>query len=214
VNCREVQEDIAVALLTRATLGAEASVHVSTCPDCAAEQASLRSVSSIMAGIGRGDIATAEVPLPNDEHLERVLRAVAVERAQRRRRTLARSLALAAAVIVVAAGIGVGVSIVAPDDRVITATASAAGLSASADIVSEGDGSQLTISITGVPKGTDCVLTVHTVDGGTEQVLAWTAKYEGKAHVVATSVAAPDTITHVTLTEGTGSTLLDIPVTA
>ncbi|MDO8732628.1 MAG: hypothetical protein Q7L55_08675 [Actinomycetota bacterium] len=210
--CGEVQEEIAVALLTRAALGSVAAAHVLTCPACAAEQASLRGVSSIMAAVSTADVVSEDVPVPNDMHLERILRAVAAERVQRRRRTLMRTLAGAAAVVVVAVGIGVGFSAVAPDNHSITAIASASGLSVSADIVSDGDGSQLTIAVSGVPQGTKCVLSVHTVDGGTEQVLAWTAKYDGKAYVVASSRATPDAIASVTLTGADGSILLDVPV--
>ena len=140
--------------------------------------------------------------------------AVAAERARRRRRTLTTILSAAAAVVLIAVGIGAGVVLLTPDDRVITASSSASGLSASADIVADGDGSQLTVSITGVPKGTDCVLTVHTVDGGSEKVVEWVAKYDGHAKVVGTSHAAPGTITRVTLERAGGVTLHEIPVQA
>ena len=213
MNCREVQEEIAVALLTRTGLDPVAAAHVSTCPECAAEQASLRGVTAIMAAASPTDVPSSAA-MPTEMHLQRILSAVARERAQRRRRTLLRTLAVAAAAVIVAVGIGFGVMAVAPHSTSIVATASGAGLSVSADIVPDGDGSLLTIGVKGVHKGTDCVLTVYTADGGSEQVLAWTAKYEGKAHVVANAKAAPGEITRVTLTRADGSTLLDVPVNA
>jgi hypothetical protein len=47
VNYREVQEEIAVGLLTRADLEEPTGLQIATCPVCAAEQASLRQVCSL-----------------------------------------------------------------------------------------------------------------------------------------------------------------------
>jgi hypothetical protein len=47
VNYREVQEEIAVGLLTRADLEEPTGLQIATCPVCAAEQASLRQVRSL-----------------------------------------------------------------------------------------------------------------------------------------------------------------------
>jgi anti-sigma factor RsiW len=47
VNCREVQEEIAVGLLTGADRDEPTDQHIATCPACAAEEASLRQVRSL-----------------------------------------------------------------------------------------------------------------------------------------------------------------------
>jgi hypothetical protein len=47
VNCREVQEEIAVGLLTGADLDEPTGQYSATCPASAAEQASLRQVLSL-----------------------------------------------------------------------------------------------------------------------------------------------------------------------
>ena len=118
MNCREVQEEIAVALLTRTGLDPVAAAHVSTCPECAAEQASLRGVTAIMAAASPTDVPSSAA-MPNEMHLQRILSAVARERAQRRRRTLLRTLAVAAAAVIVAVGIGFGVMAAAGGEKSI-----------------------------------------------------------------------------------------------
>lgn len=212
MNCRHAQEEIAVALLGHGSLGEDAMAHLQTCPDCAAEQASLRQVSSLMAQVPASAAGATDLPLANDQHLQRILAAVSAQRGQRRRRTIVRGLVAAAVLFVVAIGIGVGAVALAPHGHEITASASAAGLWALADIEPAGDGSQLTISAKGLPEDTECVLSVHTRDGRTEPVLTWWAEYDDTAHVVTTSKAEPDAISAVTLSTSDGVTLLEIPV--
>jgi hypothetical protein len=46
VNCREIQEETAVGLLTAGDFDEPTGQHIATCAACAAEQASLRQVCS------------------------------------------------------------------------------------------------------------------------------------------------------------------------
>jgi hypothetical protein len=215
VSCRQVQEDVAGALLTHGDLDQVASEHAALCPACAAEQASLRQVASVMALLTAKDMG-AFAPLPADDLLlQRILRSAATARAQERRHTrLIRGLAVAVAAVIAVVGIGVGVAILAPDTHAITASATARGLEATADIAPQGSGSEVRISITGLPHDTDCLVVVHSADGAAQQIVEWTVEYEGTGRAVGSATAAPEAITNVTLTKPDGTVLLDIPVTA
>lgn len=215
MSCRQVQEDVAVALLTRCDVDGDDAQHLSTCPGCAAEQASLRQVVSLM-GLASADDVRPVDPIPaGDLLLQRILSATAAERAhERQRSTLVRGLALAAAALVVVVGIAVGVSILAPDSHVITASASAAGVQATADIAPTVGGSEVRIAVTGLPDDTDCIVVVHSSDGRSQSIAEWRIEYEGVGRAVGHATATPETITNVTLTRPDGSVLLDIPVVA
>ena len=89
-----------------------------------------------------------------------------------------------------------------------------AGLSATADIQGIRSGSELRMSVTGVPPDTDCVVVVTTSDGRRLPVVAWRAEYAGTAHVVGQADVDPESITRISITEPGGNVLLDIPVTA
>jgi hypothetical protein len=215
VNCRQVQEDVASVLLTGSILDPDAIRHVAMCPACAAEQASLVQVVTLMATVPGEDVA-GERPAPVDRILlQRILEAVAQERARdRRRAVVSRGLAVAAAVVIVVLGVAAATGLLTSETQVIRASATAAGILATADIVASGDGSALDISITGMPADTDCVLRVVTADGRTQPIAEWRAEYDGTAHVAGTASVAPGDITHVTISEPDGSVLLDIPVAA
>ena len=215
MSCRQVQEDVAVALVTHGDLTADESEHVSTCPVCAAEQASLRQVMAVMALASSVDVRPVDPIQASDLLLQRILMATEVERARERRHTMrVRALAVAAAVVLAVAGITVGRSILAPDSHVITASASAAGIQGTADIAPTVGGSEVRISVTGLPDDTDCIVQVRSADGRTQDIAEWRIEYEGVGRAVGHATATPETITNVTLTRPDGSVLLDIPVVA
>ena len=142
-----------------------------------------------MGTVGAADVASAPTLPGSDLHLRRILDAASAEREQERSRSRAHLiLVAAAAVAVVILGIGVGIAVSGPD-HVITASASADGLSATADIAPARDGSDLTIAVSGVPLDTDCVLLVRTSDGRTQTIVEWRAEYQGTAHVSGTADA-------------------------
>lgn len=210
--CQQVREEIAVGLLTGVELDELVTSHIATCPACAAEQANLRRVQVVMEQASASDFTDGPKPSPNELHLRRILDAAAAERAQDHRRTRMRvGLAVAAAAVVGVVGVGVGLSATGPD-QMISASASANGLSATAEIAPQNSGSNLKISVTGVPRDTDCILLVHTADGQTQRIVEWRSEYGGPTHVSGAADAAPSAITSVTLTEANGSVLLDIPV--
>ena len=204
-----------MALLTRGELEPHAREHAAACPACAAEQASLRQVASVMSLASAQDMG-AFTPIPADDLLlQRILGTVATERDRERRHTqVIRALAVAAAAVIAVVGIGVGVALLAPDSHVITASATAQGLEATADIAPQGSGSEVRISVTGLPHDTDCVVTVRSADGTSQKIVEWTVEYEGTGHATGHAAIPPQSITHVTMTKPDGTLLLDIPVTA
>jgi hypothetical protein len=166
-----------------------------------------------MASASSDDIDRPLAPPAGDLLLQRILAAAAGERAAHDRRSrIGRLLAAVAAVVVLVAGIAVGTSLLAPD-HTITASASTTGLSATADIARTDAGSELRIAVTGVPADTDCIVIVRTADGRSVPIVTWRAEYSGTAHVVGQADVAPESITHISITEASGNVLLDIPVT-
>ena len=209
MKCPQVQEDIAVALITGTALDAETSRHVSTCPACAAEQASLLNVTRLMATVPAEEASRDHAEPASELLLQRILNALADERSHARRRTLVlRAAGIAAAALVVIAGLAAVTGVFSTGAPAIRASAWAPGIHATADIVARDAGSQIDISVDGLPTDIDCVVRVYTADGQAETIANWRAEYEG------TSAAAPDAITRVTLSEADGSVLLEIPVEA
>lgn len=213
MNCRVVQEDIATALLTGSEVDRPTQEHIDTCPACAAEQASLRQVLGVMALASTADVQSPPAVPANDLLLARTLAAAAQERADWRRRARMGWVLAAAALVILIAATAVGLLIFRPEP-VISASASSASLSATVDIAKADAGSELRMSVTGIPDDTDCVISVTTADGRVIPVVSWRAEYEGTAHVSGMAPAAPASITRVTLAEPNGKVLLDIPISA
>ena len=214
MTCHDIQQELATALLSGDELDPEVADHVAVCPVCAAEQAEMRQVVDVMESATTDDVHRPLVVPAGDLLLQRILTAAADERAARvRRAMIVRVLGAAAAVAALVAGIAIGISLFSPD-HTITASASTAGLSATADIAGTGTGSELRIAVTGIPADTDCIVIVQTADGRSVPVVAWRAEYSGTAHVVGQADVAPESITHISITESSGRVLLDIPVTA
>ena len=213
MNCQQVREDVAVALLTGGELDADTARHVSVCPGCAAEQASLTHVTSLMATVPSSDVEPV-TPLPADELLlRRILDAVDAERVRDRRRTGAfRVLLSVAAVLLLVIGVTVVVGAFTPSTAIIRASAAAPGIRATAEIVPHDEGSNLDVAVTGVPADTQCVLWVRTTDGTVQSVAQWRAEYDGTAHVSGSVAAAPGSIASVSIAEVNGPVLLEIPV--
>ncbi len=207
-----VQREIAVALLMGEALDEQVSTHVATCAECAAEQSSLRGVTQLLPQLTLPDLT---MPLLEDDAslLPRLMQRVTNERArQRRSRRLvgASALALAAAVLAVA-GATLG-GVFSNAEHAILASASANGIVATADITPVADGSELSLSIKGVPRGTHCILRVESVSSARETLTVWTADYYGTATTSGHSSFAPSDIARVTVSRVGGPLLLSIPV--
>lgn len=217
MRCEQVQEELALALLGKGTLTSASAQHVENCPVCAAEQASLRPVVSLMSRLSADDVVRAHAVQDDradaasaDRVLAGLLAQVAGERRRRTRRFVA-SLALAASLLVVAAASLHG-ALTPPAS--VYASAVANGIHASADIRAIASGSSITLRVSGVPSGTNCRLQVVGKDGSRQTLMTWVADYQGSATAQGSSSLGPADIAKVTIRQVGGSVLLDIPVRA
>lgn len=216
MNCDQVQQDIAIALLGKGELDFVTREHVENCPDCAAEQASMRPVVSLLPSLTLADVDTDIAPVEADELLlERLLTRLSWERARRRRRmrfTLGTGLGVAAAASALALASLAGVF--APIEHSVVASAASRGINATASIEPTDAGSALTIEIAGVARDTNCRLQVIGTNGERETIVTWVADYRGTATTHGTSKLRPSQISRVTVREVGGPVLLTIPVRA
>jgi hypothetical protein len=219
VNCDDVRESAAVALLTRNPLDAEVQVHLDSCPDCRVELASLIPLPSLLSILDAGDLEAAEAAsTAGSSLLDRLLAAAASERRRHRSRVLAMA---AAVVLFLALPVGVwgasqlrdrpsqvaGQSSVAIDR---TAKDTSTGITGRAEVWKAAWGSDLTVSITGVASGTRCTVVVVTKDGRTETAATWQASYAGTAQVRGTVAAPVGSILRIDIIDDSGRVLLRI----
>lgn len=216
MNCEQVQQDIAIALLGKGELDASVQHHIANCPECAAEQATLRPVVSLLPQLEFADLGIETSTIEADEALlDRLLERLTLERARRRRRTrmsLGAGFAMAASAAAFALASAVGVF--APAEHSLVASAAANGINATADIEPSDGGSALTIQIAGVARDTNCRLQVIGTHGERETIVTWVADYRGTATTHGTSTLLPSQIKLVTVREVGGPVLLTIPVSA
>lgn len=215
MNCEQVQQDVAIALLGKGDLDVATLEHVENCPRCAAEQASLRPIVSLLPSVDLGDLNLPSEDLPSEDLLARLLLRVTFERARSRRRTrLLAGAGLAVAASVLAFALASVPSVIAPAEHTVVASASARGINATANIEPASGGSALTIQISGVARDTTCRLQVVGMDGGRQTIVTWVADYRGTATTHGTSTFAPSEIKQVTVRQVGGPVLLTIPVSA
>lgn len=214
MNCEQVQQDIAIALLGKGELDPTTRAHVENCPECAAEQASLRPVVSLLPALERNDLDVDTGAIEADDALlERLLSRTSLDRARRRRRTrmsMGTGMTLAAAAALLALATAAGVF--APSEHSVIASAAAQGIEATANIEPTDGGSALTIQIAGVARDTNCRLQVIGTHGERETIVTWVADYRGTATTHGTSTLRPSQIVRVTVREVGGPVLLTIPV--
>jgi hypothetical protein len=213
MSCELVREAAAVALLTREPLGPEVRQHIAACPACYDEVAAMGELPSLLDEAA--ELAAAgEVGAPH-AMLDRLLAAAAERRAERRRR-VRRVAVLAAAAALVLVLLPVGIwswSQHGGGGGIWHGTAtSASGVTAELQLQPADVGSNLAMSITGVPPGTMCTLVVHTADGGQQTAATWAASYVGTAHVTGTVAAAVPAVRVVDVVDqATGRVLVQVP---
>ena len=220
MTCSHVREEVAVALLTGATLPAATSDHVEHCPACMAEAEKLGALPDLLA-LTRPDPLGG--PEPDESGLRRLLAAAASTRRRRQRRVVR---GLLAAVVVLVAAVGGTVawrSTHTGDDRTpplasssVQAQASSAttGVSGTVTLTPTAWGSELTMQVTGVPPRTRCTLLVVSQDGSTVRAATWWATYQGTAEVRATVAVDVASVRRIDVVDdSTHRVLLPVPVT-
>ncbi len=226
--CREVDEEVAVALLTRQPLPPAALRHLDDCPPCRQEWEQLSRVSRLLAATR--DLELAPEVDAGPALLDRLLSEVA---RRRRRRWRAVTLAAAAAIVAVAVPLGLwfghdlgqeerGPSVaisssVPPGPGPVVArgaaTAASSGIQADVEVRTAAWGSQVTVAASGMQRGTVCQIVVVDGHGRKEVAGSWTVTYEGGARVDETvHTAAPDIVQVNLVNNSTGSLLLAVPI--
>ncbi len=185
--------------------------HVRGCTSCSAILGELAPLPGLLHRI---DLPTAEGPPPQDL-LER---AIAQARAQQpvdlpRRRWKA---VLAVGAAAVAAGVlVVGILVSAhPQSVTVSATSPTSDVSATVVVTPTDSGTELALTLEGVPAGEHCQLVAVGRDGSREVASTWIANYEGEAVVTGnTSVTRAD-LRRLDITTTDGQTLVTIDVPA
>ena len=212
MTCEQAQTELAVGVLTKSDPPIWVIEHALTCPQCAAEQARLAPMASLLSTVSPEDLERTEQP-DNDLLLQRLLTAAAREHRLRRRRTLLLSVVGAAAAMLVGAVAIFAVSAqFSKSPQVTTASASANGIAATANIKAADGGSDVTVSVTGVPPGTHCILRAESTTDPTQVVADWWADYEGEGTVSGTVRADPNHLTSIAILQADGPLLLRIPL--
>jgi hypothetical protein len=204
VNCDQVREGVAEALMTRTRVDAEVMAHLSGCAACSAEAGDLQQVADLL-----GELEPADAqPIATDGlFVERLLREAGRRRTARRRRLV---VASAAAAVLLVLGAAVGFTRPFRD----AASATQDGITASVEIEAEDGASDLIVSVSGVEMGKHCLLRVTSAGGEVETVADWIVLYEGTSHVEADADAPPDALTSVQLVDARDDkVLVAVPLT-
>jgi hypothetical protein len=220
VTCDEALGSAAVALLTGQEVDADADSHVGQCDSCRAELARLAPLPGVLARLDRADLQLLEPEPAGPALLDRLLGAAARDRRRRRRRTvvLAVAAAVVALVMVPAAVWAVDrlhttapvVAGARPAQISWSATDPSTGVSGKAQAWTSAWGSDLEVSISGVPSGTQCTIVVITKDGTSQTAASWRASYHGTAQVSGNVAAPVSSIAHIEIVDDTGHVLLHL----
>ena len=214
MNCQQVQEELSIALLRRQPLDAEITAHCNMCPTCAADAQRLQPLVELLAAPERQAVLVGEQLRP--EALDRLL-AEASRRAHRRRGRWLVAVAAAVALLVPLGVVALHQISKAPTveavDRIVrSATNPATGVSAQVKVWPAEFGSGLNVSLTGVPAGTKCTLSVVKKDGTRQTAATWWASYQGAASVDGTVAASIKDIDRLEVLNDAGQVLVPVPL--
>jgi hypothetical protein len=152
--------------------------HLPTCAGCRAALAEIAPLPAMLARVSPED-AAADLPVPGDAMLGRLLAAAGETKRARRRHWYA----AAAAVAVLAIGgtaTGLALSHGGDDDR-LRMTAAQSGISATLDVRPAASGTEFGLELAGVAPNEHCRLVAVAADGHREIAASWTATYRGTA---------------------------------
>jgi predicted anti-sigma-YlaC factor YlaD len=212
MTCDEIRLELGAYVLGALGPAERMSVdgHVAHCPDCCAELAELAELPALLGRLSEKEAAEGiDEELPPDL-LPQLLTRVSAERRRRRRGTV---VAVAAAALVAVAGTGFAATQLVGQrsaDQVVAT--SAAGVTTSASLRGEHDGTAISLRISGVTAGQWCRL-IAVDDAGRQQVLSdWQADYEGVADITASAAAGPEQIRTLRVVTPQGGPLAELPV--
>lgn len=192
--------------------------HVAGCADCRAELAELRSLPTLLDAVRKAGIVFGDEPVrPPDDLLDRVLVTIAAERVRTRKRRRRVAVFATAALLagVSAAGVGAVLRAEQSPDPVPLATArSPYGVSATTSATGRPWGTEIDMTLRGLPLGSSCRLVARADDGRTETAASWRVTYENSLTVEGMTSIAPDDLTELEVVDDNGRGLLTVAVTS
>jgi anti-sigma factor RsiW len=189
------------------------AAHLPTCAECTAELRDLERLPALLALVP-GPAAGEPVPVPSELAFRRLQRSATGAHPARHRAARAprrRWLLLAAAVIVLGGAGAAGVVATSGSAGPETVSASAGALHVQAAITPVASGSRIALTLSGVPQGQQCELTVQAGDGHWETASRWTADYAGTAQVTGTVRIAPGDLKQMVVRTPDGRRLVTLP---
>lgn len=222
MTCLQVREEMAVSLLSGTPMTEELTEHLAGCEQCRHELEQLRGVVDLMVYAPPQDV---ERPEAVDLRLRRLIAAAERERRRARRRTywtLAAAIvlllvlpaaALSVRLVVFSAGSAPVVASRSPVES--SATNQQTGVSAQVSLSPTVTGSDVDLSVSGVPPQTRCSLVAVQRNGSSRVLLVWQASYRGTAQVRTSADVPVAQIAHLDLLDvATGQLLVRIPIPA
>jgi predicted anti-sigma-YlaC factor YlaD len=185
--------------------------HLLDCPACAAELADLEELPLLLDRLSIDDVE-APIVVPPPDLFDRVAAAARREHDQQHRFTVRRRLlvGVAAAVIVIAAAVGVGVH--GSSTKTPTFAASSGQVHMSVTVTAEEAGTDLHVSVAGLPVDEQCKLIAVSRAGARDVAGSWVATYSGTAQVTGSTMIARGQLTELILLGTNGQELVTVPV--
>jgi Putative zinc-finger len=174
----------------------EIEEHLRDCAYCRDELVRLSPLPGLLGQVSLDDVLAAEPPI-------RPAEATPPAKPSRFRR---RTLATVAAVALLVTGVGLAGRVVVNDDSTTTATWStstdASGITATADLVDRGWGTDIELTMDDLPARARCRLIVVGSDGRIETAGWWTTGYAAQAEVPASTSIESDAIERMEIRAG------------
>ena len=225
-RCAATREQAAVSLLSRRPPAPDVQVHLERCPPCHDEYLSLAALTPLLEtarplrqGVDADPGRRAQAPAEAESSpllLERLMAHVRQRRRRRRTALALVAMGVAAAAVPVAHLIVTDEPALGPSNaRVVSvgeATAGAGGARAQVWVRAWGDGSAVTVAVTGGPDGHHCRIVVHDKRGAATEAGVWTMHAPRSGYTEEVE-AVPGDIRRVELVDaGTGRAIVDVPV--
>jgi Putative zinc-finger len=189
--------------------------HLSGCPACRDELASLAAMPGLLSRVRVEDVLEP-APSPSPAAADRLIARVRAARRARRRRlgTAAGAVALAAvaAGAIVLATWNSGGGDASRNVASISATSARTGVTASFGLRPAPWGTSVRVRLRGVPPNTRCRLIAHSRDGRREVAGTWRATYDGTADVQAATAIPRAQLASLEVATAGGRRLVSAPL--
>lgn len=211
-DCAQVEELLGVVALNLADLADTRRVndHLRTCERCAAALADVTSAADALRHVSGADLASG---LPGSIDVARAAPPAFPPGVVRRRRRVRSAFAVAAAAV--ALGIGVlGVRAAESHSSAAFAISARAtsGVAAHGHVTATARGSFIELSVSGLRAYQWCQLVAIGGDGRRAMSSGWYATLAGTARVGAGLAIEPGALRHLELVDGSGRTLIVLPI--